>query len=221
MATVAIVVHSNRGRTLVLAEHIAKGVAAIDGAHAEILQLSGDQMDGGRWRDPDMMDRIRKSDAIVFGSPTYMGGETAVMKAFLEASFDPEWLQQLWKDKIAGGFTNSGSQNGDKLSTLMQFALTAFQHGMIWVGVADFPGNNSSKGSVDDFNRMGAWIGAMGQSNGDQGADLAPPLGDRATAERYGARIARTTRQWLGEERYAVERLLYLDPDRPRRAAAQ
>lgn len=217
MAKVAIVVHSNRGHTRIIAKHIVIGVHSVDGAQAEIMEITGDQMDGGRWKDDAMMARIRASDAIIFGSPTYMGGETAVMKAFLETSFDPDWLQQLWKNKIAGGFTNSGSQNGDKLSTLMQFALTAFQHGMIWVGVADFPGNNSSKGTDEDFNRMGGWIGAMAQSNGDQSTELAPPLGDRATAERYGARIAQVTRQWLGEECYEVERLLYLDPERPRR----
>lgn len=218
MTKVAIVVHSNGGHTRVLAESVATGVDAVQGAKAEIFSITGDQVDAGRWRDPEMMDAIRKADAIVFGCPTYMGGETAIMKAFLEASFDPDWLQQLWKDKIAGGFTNSGSQNGDKLSTLIQFALTAFQHGMIWVGVDDFPGHNSSTGSADDINRMGSWIGAMGQSNGDQTPDITPSLGDRATAERYGTRLANVTLQWVGKQRYEVERLHYLDPDRPRKA---
>ncbi|MDJ0686822.1 MAG: flavodoxin family protein [Alphaproteobacteria bacterium] len=218
VANLAIVVHSERGHTRALAEHIAAGIERVEGASAETFELSGAQMQGGRWRDQEMMRTLRSADSIIFGSPTYMGGETAIMKAFLDSSFDPDWLEQRWKNKIAGGFTNSSSQSGDKLSTLMQFALTAFQHGMIWVGVADFPGNNRSTGSVDDINRLGSWIGSMAQSNGDQGPELTPSAGDRETAERYGLRLAQCTRQWLGEQRYEVERLKYADPKRQRSA---
>jgi hypothetical protein len=85
---------------------------------------------------------------------------------------------------------------------------------MIWVGVADFPGNNRSTGTSNDINRMGAWIGAMAQSNGDQGPELAPSAGDRETGERYGERLAKITLQWLGEANYATTRLRYADPDR-------
>jgi hypothetical protein len=52
---------------------------------------------------------------------------------------------------------------------LIQLAVFAAQMGMIWVGVGDPPGNNWSGGSADDNNRLGSWLGAMGQSNGDQG----------------------------------------------------
>ncbi len=205
-----------KGHTRVLAQHIAGGANRVAGATAEGFEISGEQVEKGRWSDERVMSKIRAADAIVFGRPAFMGGVSAIMKAFLDTSFNPDWLQQCWRDKIAGGFTNSGSQNGDKLSTLVQLSLTAYQHGMIWVGVADFPGNNRSTGTVDDINRMGAWIGAMGQSNGDQGPDLSPSAGDRETAERYGQRLAQVTRQWLGEERFSTERLSYLDPDRKR-----
>jgi NAD(P)H dehydrogenase (quinone) len=216
MARLAIVVHSNHGHTAALARHIVVGANRVSGASAEVLQISGDQMEKGRWSDDALMAKVRAADAVVFGCPTYMGGVSAVMKAFLDASFNPDWLQQGWRDKIAGGFTNSGSQNGDKLSTLVQLSLTAFQHGMIWVGVADFPGNNRSTGTKDDINRMGAWIGAMAQSNGDQGPDLTPSSGDRETAERYGQRLAEVTCQWLGEARFPTHRDSYADPGRKR-----
>jgi NAD(P)H dehydrogenase (quinone) len=49
--------------------------------------------------------------------------------------------------KLAAGFTNSGSQNGDKQNTLMQFVTFAAQHGMLWVNLGQMPGNNSSGGS--------------------------------------------------------------------------
>jgi NAD(P)H dehydrogenase (quinone) len=126
-------------------------------------------------------------DGIVFGCATYMGSASAIFKAFLEAAFQPHWLEQRWKDKIAAAFTNSASQNGDKLCTLLQLAIFAMQMGMIWVGVSDLPENNWSGGTRSDLNRLGTWIGAMGQSNADEDY---PSIGDIDTAKRLGSRVA-------------------------------
>ena len=62
---------------------------------------------------------------------------------------------------------------------------------MIWVGLDIMPGNNNSKGSVNDLNRLGSFSGAMAQANADQGAD-AMLESDLKTAERLGARVAET-----------------------------
>jgi multimeric flavodoxin WrbA len=91
---------------------------------------------------------------------------------------------------VAAGFTNSASQSGDKLSTLIQLAVFAAQHGMIWVGLDLLPGNNNSKGSVNDLNRLGGFLGAMAQSNADEGPDKGPIPSDLLTAERLGERVA-------------------------------
>lgn len=48
-------------------------------------------------------------------------------------------MPQLWRNKIAAGFTNSGAMHGDKLHSLVTMALFAAQHGMIWVGLDLFP----------------------------------------------------------------------------------
>ncbi len=117
------------------------------------------------------------------------------MKAFMEET-SKHWATLKWRDKIAGGFTNSASQSGDKLNTLTDFVIFVMQHGMIWVGLDLLPGNNSSKGSVEDLNRLGSFVGAMAQSNADEGPDVAPPRADRKTAERYGRRIAEVARDW-------------------------
>ncbi|MBI3453469.1 MAG: hypothetical protein HY057_11715 [Rhodospirillales bacterium] len=52
------------------------------------------------------------------------------------------------------------------------------------------PGNNSTKGSIDDLNRLGSFIGAMAQSDTDLGPDRVPIESDRRTAEHLGARVA-------------------------------
>jgi hypothetical protein len=66
---------------------------------------------------------------------------------------------------------------------LLQLTIFAMQMGMIWVGVSDLPGNNWSGGSRTGLNRLGTWLGAMGQSNADKDK---PSIGDIDTAERLG-----------------------------------
>jgi len=85
-------------------------------------------------------------------------------------------------------------------------SILAAQMGMIWVGGGDPPGNNWSGGSVDDVNRLGSWLGAMGQSNGDQTAEEAPIKGDRLTAERLGQRVGSICNRWMGTGEHVTER---------------
>ena len=145
--------------------------------------------DAGPWAE------LAAADAIIFGSPTYMGSAAAPMKQFMDAS-SKTWATQGWKNKIAAGFTVSASWSGDKLSTLNQFAVFAAQHGMIWAGTGIMPGNNNSKGSTNDINRVGSFLGLMAQANADEGPDVAPPQADRKTAELFGARIAEVASRW-------------------------
>jgi NAD(P)H dehydrogenase (quinone) len=179
MTSVAIVYHSGYGHTKAVAESVHKGAASVAGVSATLISVT----------DADTSwDTLAKADAIIFGAPTYMGSASAPMKAFMDAS-SKVWFSMGWKDKIAGGFTVSGSQSGDKLSTLNQFVTFAMQHGMVWVGTGMMPGNNSSKGSVEDLNRLGSSTGLMSQANVDQGVE-GIAASDFKTAESYGARVA-------------------------------
>jgi len=207
MVRVAVVYQSGGGHTRALAEAAAAGAAGVEGVEAEVLEVRGAHVVDGRWRDEHVLAAVDRADAVVFACTTYMGSVSAVFKAFLEGAFMSRWIEQRWKDKFAGGMTNSASQNGDKLSTLIQLNIFAMQMGMIWVGVSDPPGNNWSGGATTDINRLGSWLGARGQSNGDQGPDQAPSPGDRLTAERYGRRIAQITGRWLGKSGYVTERI--------------
>jgi multimeric flavodoxin WrbA len=204
MTTVSIVYHTNSGHTGALAEAIARGAAAVEGVDARLIRILPEDVLNGRYKNDAVMKMLDESDAIIFGAPTFMGSISAVFKAFMEATF-PLWFEQRWKDKIASGFTNSASQSGDKLSSLMQLVVLAAQLSMIWVSVGDPPGNNWSGGSVNDVNRLGSWLGVMSQSNGDQGPELAPSEGDRKTAERHGRRVARIARRWKEAGEYEIE----------------
>lgn len=185
---VAIVYHSGYGHTRRQAEAVQSGVKQVAGAEALLMNLEQAQL---HWDD------LASAHAIIFGAPTYVAGVSAAFKAFQEASSHAVMTKGFrWKDKIAVGFTNSGSRSGDKLATLIQLALFAAQHGMHWISLALPPANHSSTGSEAELNRLGFWLGAGAQSNTDQGPEVAPPEADLATARHLGQRVAEVTVQF-------------------------
>jgi NAD(P)H dehydrogenase (quinone) len=188
-SSIAIVYHSGYGHTARQAEAVRSGVETVTGARSLLLNTEDAQR---RWAD------LAAADAIVFGAPTYCAGASAQFKAFQEASSRAVMTAgYLWKNKLAAGFTNSGSRSGDKLATLIQIALFAAQHGMHWINLDLPPANCSAAGSEDDLNRLGYWLGAGAQSNVDQGPDAAPPASDLATARHLGRRVAEVTLQFV------------------------
>jgi multimeric flavodoxin WrbA len=180
---VSIAYHSGYGHTAVLAEAVRAGAAE---AGAEVHLIKVDEITEEQWTVLD------GSDAIVFGSPTYMGTASGAFHVFAEAT-SARWATQAWKDKLAAGFTNSGSKSGDKLHTLQFFQILAAQLGMHWVNLGLLPGWNSSTASENDLNRLGFFTGAAAQTNVDEGAE-AVHKADVATAEHLGRRVAQTAR---------------------------
>ena len=187
---ICIVYHSGYGHTAKQAEAVAEGAGRIDGAAVNSIPVA-DLEDA----ESDAWSNLDEANALIFGCPTYMGSLSAGLKTFMEAS-SGRWMEQKWADKLAAGFTNSGSQNGDKQNTLVDIATFAAQHGMVWINLNIMPGNNNSKGSVDDLNRLGASVGAMAQSNIDEGPDVAPTAADLETARKLGERVAKCAKRW-------------------------
>ncbi|MFG2196090.1 flavodoxin family protein [Streptomyces sp. NPDC048639] len=180
---VSIAYHSGYGHTAVLAEAVRTGAVK---ARAEVHLINVDEITDEQWATLD------GSDAIVFGSPTYMGTASGAFHVFAEAT-SKRWATLAWRDKLAAGFTNSASKSGDKLHTLQFFQILAAQLGMHWVNLGLLPGWNSSSGSENDLNRLGVFAGAAAQSNVDEGPD-AVHKADIATAEHLGRRVAETAK---------------------------
>jgi len=193
--TVAVVYHSGYGHTARQARAIEEGVEQVEGVKAVLLNVDEAQKN---W------EALEQAEAIIFGAPTYMGSASAGFKAFMDAS-STAFFKSAGKNKLAAGFTNSASRSGDKLSTLIQFAIFAAQHGMHWISLGLEPGNNSSEGSEEEINRLGFFLGAGAQSNSDQGADVAPPQSDLATARHLGQRVAETAVQFARGRQVAAE----------------
>ena len=171
-----VVYHSGYGHTQRVAQQVA------DGAGAELLAIDaeGNLPDGG-W------DKLNAADAIIFGTPTYMGGPSWQFKKFADAS-SKIWYSRGWQDKVFGGFTNSASPVGDKGATMMSLQTLASQHGGIWVSLGMLP-SNTKAATANDPNRLGGSVGLMVQSPSDASVEEIP-AGDLDTAKRYGQRVA-------------------------------
>ena len=175
MSKIVIVFHSGYGHTKKVAEAVAQG----SGGTLLAIDAEGNLPEGG-W------EQLAAADAIVFGSPTYMGSVSWQFKKFADASSKP-WFGQQWKNKLAAGFTNSASMNGDKLSTLHYLFTLSQQHSMFWVGTGMMP-SNSKAATRNDINYVASFSGLMTSTPSDASADEMV-AGDIATAVKFGERI--------------------------------
>jgi NAD(P)H dehydrogenase (quinone) len=176
---IAVVYFSGYGHTRRMAESVANGA----GAELVEVDAEGNLADAG-WA------TLNAADAIIFGAPTYMGNVPWQFKKFLDAS-SKIWFTQGWKDKIAAGFTNSASMNGDKLSTLHYLFTVSMQHSMVWVGTGLMP-SNAKAATRNDVNYVASFSGAMASTPSDASVDEMLP-GDLETARLFGARVAAVT----------------------------
>jgi multimeric flavodoxin WrbA len=181
MSKIVIVFHSGYGHTKRMAEAVAAGA----GGTLLPIDAEGNLPQGG-W------EQLAAADAIVMGSPTYMGSVSWQFKKFADAS-SKAWFTQAWKDKLFAGFTNSASMNGDKLSTLHYLFTLAMQHSGVWVGTGMMPSNSKAAGR-NDLNYVASFAGAMAQTPSDASVDEMLP-GDLETARQFGARISATVQR--------------------------
>ena len=185
MAKVAIVYHSGYGHTKLLAEAVAKGAASVAGTKVDLVTV--EEADA-------KIETLNAADAIIFGSPTYMGDVSGQFKTWADTTAKV-WFGQGWKDKIAAGFTNSGNLSGDKLNTLQTMWTLAMQHSMIWVSLGVMP-KTEKDGLV--LNRLAGYGGAFSISeNAAPGPDN-PDKGDIATGAALGQRVAEVTKKFKG-----------------------
>ncbi|MFL6709406.1 MAG: flavodoxin family protein [Massilia sp.] len=180
-----VVYHSGYGHTAKLAEAVELGARR---AGAEVKLLPAEAT-------PAVWEALDAADAIIMGAPTYMGSISAGFKSFMEASSHVQYSEKRWADKLAAGFTNGGSRGGDKQNSLVQLMTFAGQHQMHWINLGLNYGNNRSTTNEDILNRDTYTLGMAGQSNFDQGSDVAPPSSDLRTAQFLGQRVAQVAQE--------------------------
>lgn len=188
MTNVTIVYHSGSGHTTKLAEAIERGVKSVADVQVNVLPINGRDIVDGRFKNAGFMEQLDGADAIIFGSPTYMGGPSGQFKCFADATGE-RWFSSAWRNKVAAGFTVSGGPSGDKLSTLHYFFTLAMQHGMIWVGQAETPMNDKG------INRLSSYSGVMAQAMMESPEEK-PDAADKLTGEIFGKRVAEAAKRW-------------------------
>jgi len=184
MAKIAVVYHSGYGHTQRIAQTVAEG------ADADLLAIDAD----GNLSEADWA-TLGEADAIVFGTPTYMGGPSWQFKKFADAS-SKAWFTRAWQDKFFAGFSVSASLNGDKGQTLAYLNTLAAQHGGLWISLVMLPANQLAA-TRNDVNNLGGSVGLLVQAPSDAGADKIPQ-GDVDTARKFGERVAAVVAKFKG-----------------------
>jgi len=176
--SIVIVYHSGYGHTKKIAEAIAEG------SIGKLLPIDAEgNLPEGGW------EKLEKADAIVFGSPTYMGNVSWQFKKFADES-SKVWGPQGWKDKLAAAFTNSASINGDKQTALYTMFTLAQQHGMMWVGTGLMPSNGKAA-TRNDVNYLSSFAGLAAATPSDASPDEMVD-GDLRTAMLFGQRVRKS-----------------------------
>ena len=189
MTKIAIVVHSGYGHTKRVAEHVQLGGISV-GADVELIAIDAEgNVASAAWQ------ALKAADCIIFGSPTYMGSVSWQFKKFADSS-SKQWYSQEWKDKIAAGFTNSATLNGDKESTITYLSTLAAQHKMLWTGTGMHP-SNAKSATREDLNNLGGYKGLLVTSPSDASVDEMI-AGDLKTAEAFGANVANVVKRIKG-----------------------
>ncbi|SEG46925.1 flavodoxin family protein [Vibrio hangzhouensis] len=177
---IAVIYFTNTDVTGMLAKSIIKGVKE-QSSSMEILEhkISGKEILEGRFVNSSLFENLLTCDAIIMGSPTYMGSVSAQFKAFADASSE-YWSDQRWASKVAAGFTSGSALNGDQSSSLNYLVTLASQHGMYWVGL-DLAHGYRDRG----LNRLGCQLGVVAQSYDGNVHSI-----DKLSAQYLGKRVA-------------------------------
>lgn len=181
MKKIALIYHSGFGHTQYFAQRVVEGVQSVPGVSVDLLDIET----AGK-----KLEQLSQYDGFIFGSPTYMGGVSGPFKTFMDST-GGLWQKQAFKNRLAAGFTVSGSPSGDKLTTLISMAVFAAQHGMLWVGNSVFPETYLGAKPDEAANRLGSFLGAMAQAAQDAPERSFVP-GDLRTAKLFGENFAKT-----------------------------
>lgn len=186
MLKVSVIYFSQTGLTKQLVESLTEGLE-MNGIKTHAHEILGTEIIEGRFINKELFEELKTSSAIVFASPTYMGGPAAQFKAFADASSEC-WSDQIWSGKIAAGITCGGAPNGDQTSTIQYFCTLASQQGMLWLGL------DLTDGEGSEINRLGCQLGVVAHVQNNE----INPI-DSNTAQYLGKRIAQMLRKFEQE----------------------
>lgn len=124
MVEVLVLYYSRTGRTEALAEAVAEGVNAVEGATAEVKRV-----------DYATVYDFVSCDAVAFGSPNYFSYMAGLMKDFFDRALD---TREKVTGRPAAAFTSGGGSSNSALLSLERmisaFSLKKVSEGVVSQG---------------------------------------------------------------------------------------
>jgi NAD(P)H dehydrogenase (quinone) len=145
---VLVVYYTMNGHTHRLAEAVAEGVRQVKGGEVMLrrvpetltladLKSRGASEEACRAYAGVLIctpEELEEADAVVFGTPSYLGNMSGQMRTFLDSLGDL-WKKNALVGKVGSVFVSSGSQHGGQEAAILSFHPTLLHLGMVIVGL--------------------------------------------------------------------------------------
>jgi NAD(P)H dehydrogenase (quinone) len=142
MTKILVLYFSRNGTTAEMANHIARGVAAVNGVEAvlrtvpdvsSVCEKTAESIPAHGALYATLED-LKVCDGLALGSPTHFGNMASPLKYFIDSTTEI-WFSGALVGKPAGVFTSTGSMHGGQESTLLSMMLPLLHHGMLLLGL--------------------------------------------------------------------------------------
>jgi NAD(P)H dehydrogenase (quinone) len=142
MTKILVLYFSRNGTTAEMANHIARGVEAVNRAEAvlrtvpdvsSVCEKTAESIPS-RGAIYATLEDLKLCDGLALGSPTHFGNMASPLKYFIDSTTEI-WFSGALIGKPAGVFTSTGSMHGGQESTLLSMMLPLMHHGMLLLGL--------------------------------------------------------------------------------------
>lgn len=210
---VLVAYYSRFGSVRALADAIAEGVRRVEGAVPNLFEVAewptGEPMPDETVQDMEQrraiaVNQFANSDAVIVGSPAYLGGMAAPIKRLFEdvvtasgptgTDRSRPWRHHHFRDKVGAAFASSATPHGGNEMTLQAILVAMMHLGML---IAT-PGQQETplEGAASPYGAAAA---------PGIGPDATPSATELALARDLGQRVAEVTR-WVVQGRIAWAR---------------
>lgn len=142
MTKILVLYFSRNGTTAEMANHIARGVEAVNEVEAivrtvpdvsSVCEKTAESIPvhGAIYA---TLEDLKQCDGLALGSPTHFGNMASPLKYFIDSTTEI-WFSGALVGKPAGVFTSTGSMHGGQESTLLSMMLPLLHHGMLILGL--------------------------------------------------------------------------------------
>jgi NAD(P)H dehydrogenase (quinone) len=142
MAEILVLYYSRFGMTARMAEFVARGAEAVDGASVKLRTVPAVSAVCEAVEPPipscgapyATLNDLATCDGLALGSPTRFGNAAAPIRYFMDGTASL-WHSGALEGKPAAVFTSTGTLHGGQETTLVTMMLPLLHHGMLIVGL--------------------------------------------------------------------------------------